>query len=345
MPRMITIAAVQMDVKPAPTKERLERAEVYIRQAAGEGAELAVLPELFNSGYAYTDENYARAEPMDGLTVSWLASIAHNLNLHLAGTLLICDGGEIYNRMLVVAPDGHAWAYDKNYPFAWERRYFTRGRQACVAHTALGDLGLMICVDSVHLSQWRRYAGQVDMIVTASCPPHTADLHYHFSGGEEVTIEQMGPLFRPLKPLVALSFTRLMSEQAAWLGVPAVNTVGCGTFDSPVPDGWLAMLGLLPTAPRLLPYLFQSEAMTFTSQMLEGTRVVDGTGRVLAERLQALGEGYALATVTLSDQKPVPGKQQPHSPLPAYALWVSDGMAALQAGVYRKKMRDLAKHV
>ena len=175
MPRTIRVAAVQMDVKPAPTLERLARAVGQVRVAASQGAELVVLPELFNTGYAYIDENYARAEPMNGQTIEWMLSTARSMNLYLAGTLLVRDGEDIYNRMLVVSPEGRTWTYDKNYPYAWERRYFKSSRQICVARTDLGDLGLMICVDSVHLSQWKRYAGLVDMIVTASCPPHTAD--------------------------------------------------------------------------------------------------------------------------------------------------------------------------
>ena len=116
----------------------------------------------------------------------------------------------------------------------------------------------------------------------------------------------MGPLFKPLKPLVELSFTRLMSEQAAWLGVPAVNTVACGTFKSPVPDARGLLLGLVPTAPRLARYLFKATEVSVTSPMLEGTRVVDAAGQVLSEQTQAQGEGFALAKVCLADQSLFP---------------------------------------
>ena len=58
MPRTIKVATAQMDATPAPLSERLERAEKIVTQATQSGAQLIVLPELFNSRYAYTDDNY-----------------------------------------------------------------------------------------------------------------------------------------------------------------------------------------------------------------------------------------------------------------------------------------------
>ena len=44
-------------------------------------AQIAVLPELFNSGYVYSSENYRRAENADGLTANWLRQTARTLVL------------------------------------------------------------------------------------------------------------------------------------------------------------------------------------------------------------------------------------------------------------------------
>ncbi len=65
MSRTINIAAVQMIARPASLSERLTRAEMLVVRAAQDGAQFVVLPELFNAGYEYTDENYRRAEPLD----------------------------------------------------------------------------------------------------------------------------------------------------------------------------------------------------------------------------------------------------------------------------------------
>jgi len=88
MARQLKIAAIQMDANPAPTGERLERAERLVIAAAQSGAQLVVLPELFNTGYAYAESNYRRAELPDGPTVTWLREMAARLNVHLAGSLM-----------------------------------------------------------------------------------------------------------------------------------------------------------------------------------------------------------------------------------------------------------------
>src|SRR5262245_16030852 len=100
MSRTIKVATIQMDANPAPVDERLARAEKIVTEAQRSGAQLIILPELFNIGYRYSDENFSWAEPMDGTTGLWMKEIAARLKIHLAGTLLIAERGEVYNSLL-----------------------------------------------------------------------------------------------------------------------------------------------------------------------------------------------------------------------------------------------------
>jgi hypothetical protein len=340
MSRKIKIAAIQMDANPAPTVERLERAERLVTQATGAGAELIVLPELFNTGYTYDDENHRRAEALDGPTATWIKDTAARLKIHLAGSLMLLDGVEVYNALLLFAPDGRMWRYDKTYPWGWERGYFRDGKDITVAHTDLGRLGMMICADVGHLDLWRRYAGQVDLMLVSSCPPDIGKGMVCFPGGEQVALEQMGPLLASVKEAAPLMFGEMLNEQSAWLGVPAVNTVGAGRITSAIPHGTLLLLALLPFAPWLTRYLAQASQARIICDMTPGCKVVDASGQVLAELMQAQGEAFALAEVTLADQRPQPSGAQPPSRLSPFVYLASDVLLPwLSIPTYRRGLR------
>lgn len=172
MTRRLNIAAIRMDAAPADVTSRLERAEALVARAAQQGAQIAVLPELFNSGYVYSSENYRRAESADGLTANWLRQTARTRDLYIAGSLLICEPDGIYNSMLLVSPDGRVWRYDKSHPWAWERAYFRpRKKPMEAAETDLGKIGMLICADVSRSYLWAQYAGKVDLMIASSCPP------------------------------------------------------------------------------------------------------------------------------------------------------------------------------
>ena len=204
MKKTIKVATLQMDANPAPLSECLFRAEKLITNAAQDGAQLVVLPELFNTGYTYKNTNFDSAEPLNGKTSTWMKATSSRLNVHLAGSLLILDKGEIYDTLLLFSPSGQRWRYDKNYPWAWERGYFRERRGMTVAHTELGDLGMLICWDIAHRALWKRYAGQVDMMVIASCPPDGPNAAYHLADGSQLSFGDLGPNMESLKNFVPL---------------------------------------------------------------------------------------------------------------------------------------------
>jgi len=281
MPKDLTLAAIQMDVNPAPRPERLGRAGLILEQAAAAGARLAVLPELFNTGYAYVDENYARAETMDGPTLGWLKATSARLDLHLAGSLLLRDGDEIYNALLLVAPDGRTWRYDKRYPWSWERAYFCPGQGATVAETNLGRIGLMICWDVAHRNLWREYAGRVQLMLVCSCPPDASNPTYAFTDGKTFSLEDAGPLMRGMRDTGRHVFGRMLDEQAAWLGVPAACSVGCGQFHSALPRSRALAALYLPVMPWIIRHL-KALPLRLSCPMIPGCKLVDGDGSVLA---------------------------------------------------------------
>jgi hypothetical protein len=258
MPRTLKIAAAQMDANPAPPAERLARADRLVTAATEAGAQLVVLPELFNTGYAYTDDNHRLAEPPTGPTASSMTHAAARPDVHLAGSPMLLDQDEVFNSLLLFAPDGRTWRYDKHYPWAWERGYFRDGQRITVADTDLGRIGMMICWDVAHPRLWARYAGRVDLMVIASCPPDVSNPTFHFPNGDSLTFDDMGPIMSSMEGTGRLVFGDMINQQTRWLGVPAVNTVGSGHIRTEVPNGVGSFLTFLPLAPWLVTYLPQA---------------------------------------------------------------------------------------
>ncbi len=338
--RKINVAAIQMDANPAPTADRLARAERLVVKAAKAGAQLVVLPELFNIGYAYADVNYRLAEPLDGPTVAWMQQTSARLNVHLAGSLLVLDQDDVYNTLLLLAPDGQMWRYDKHYPWGWERAYFRPGDRITVAKTELGDLGMMICWDIAHRELWKRYAGRVDMLIIASCPPDIPNATYHLPNGDQLTADDMGPLIALLKENGRLTFGDMLNQQTAWLGTPVVHTVGSGHIQTALPNARTSLLSFLLGAPWLVKHLPRADRIQVSCDMLPGCRVLDANGQALAELTQDQGETFIITEVVLAAEKPSPQKPPPASPLPWFAYFISDMLLPLLTlSVYRKGLR------
>jgi Carbon-nitrogen hydrolase len=319
-----------MDATPAPLQERLARAEKIIAEATRAGAQLVVLPELFNIGYAYMEENFQRAESIDGTTATWMKDISAHFGIHLAGTFLLFEQGEIYNSMLLFSPSGEKWRYDKNFPWAWERGYFRERSGITIANTELGDLGLMICWDLGHLKLWKRYAGKVDMIVLASCPPDAPNGSFQLPNGENLAFDDLGSAMNSTKFAGIQFFGEMVNQQARWLGTPVVNSGANGRVQTPIPKSNLLLKMLSMFAPRMNKMLPKSDSLRLSCGMIPSCKIVDGSGHILTERAQHQGEGFVLAEVTLADSKSMPTQAQPKIPLDRF----TSQMAILNADVF-----------
>jgi len=309
---------------------------------------LVVLPELFNIGYAYTDANFARAESADGKTGEWMKSAAARFKIHLAGTFLLFEQGEIYNSMLLFSPSGEMWRYDKNYPWAWERGYFRERRGITVAETELGDLGMMICWDIGHPKLWKQYAGKADMIVIASCPPDGPNASYDFPDGEKINFNDMGSMMNSLKGAGGRFFGDMVYQQARWLGVPVVNSGASGEVKTYIPKAGALIQMFALLAPQMRKLSPKANQLQMSCEMIPSCKVVDASGHLVAERMPTEGEGFVIAEVTLRDAKSMPRERQPKPPLKPMEYQLSllnaDVMVpAMMKSVYKNGLRKRNK--
>lgn len=324
MSQQLRLAAVQMDVQPAPVFERLARAEVLVRRAAEAGARLILLPELFNTGYQYATMNYYLAETLNGPTATWLQQQATAHNCHLAGSFLRREDEHIYNTLLLAAPDGRYWLYDKQYPWGWERAYFQAGYRVDIAETSLGRIGMLICWDTAHPQLWRRYAAQVDLMLVSSSPPQVTNPRYHLPDNHEIGPESLGMLKAGLGDDAPRLFSEGVPAQAAWLGVPLVAASAGGTCLTPLPAARNTLLSLLPMAPHLARYLSQADQITLEAPLVGRTQIRAADGTCLAELPQGAVENVIVQDVTVHAERRQPEGSQPVLNLHPLSYLLSD---------------------
>ncbi|HFR3342758.1 TPA: N-carbamoylputrescine amidase [Streptococcus suis] len=154
--RNVTVAAVQMQCSQ-DLWENLATAERLVRQAAGQGAQIILLPELFERPYfcqerQYDYYNYAKSvEENDA--VQHFIPIAKELQVVLPISFYEKDGNSLYNSIAVIDADGTVLGvYRKNHipddHYYQEKFYFTPGNTGFkVWETRYAKIGIGICWD------------------------------------------------------------------------------------------------------------------------------------------------------------------------------------------------------
>jgi predicted amidohydrolase len=147
----IRIACIQMEPKVGRKKANVAKSLELLATAANNGAKLAVLPELANSGYVFEtrEEAFALAEEIPGgsTTQAWCAVAAEH-DLYIVAGIAERDGDTLYNSAVVIGPAGYIGTFRKVHLWNEENLFFEPGDLGFpVFHTPIGRIGAMICYD------------------------------------------------------------------------------------------------------------------------------------------------------------------------------------------------------
>ncbi|MFC2126589.1 carbon-nitrogen hydrolase family protein, partial [Bacteroidota bacterium] len=143
------LAIVQMEVNGANRNKNLERAGNRIKEAAGNGAEVILLPEAMDLGW--TDpSSLIEAQPVPGgETSDFLSKMAQEFQVYICSGLTEQDGNKVYNAAVIIDPSGKIiLKHRKINELDIGHPYYTLGDKLNVAETEFGTLGLMICADA-----------------------------------------------------------------------------------------------------------------------------------------------------------------------------------------------------
>ena len=138
--------------------------------------DLVVLPEMFTTGF--TMDARSQAEPMDGPSMAWLAKTADRLQSAVCGSLIIEDGGQFFNRFVLMRPDGTYDRYDKRHLFrlANEHEHYSPGTEQVVFDVNGFRVCPMVCYD-LRFPVWSRNVDNYDLLLYVAnwpAPRHLA---------------------------------------------------------------------------------------------------------------------------------------------------------------------------
>ncbi|WP_338844927.1 carbon-nitrogen hydrolase family protein [Massilia sp. W12] len=187
---MMKVAAVQM-VSGVDVARNIARAQALVAQAAGQGAQLVLLPEYWAiMGQSDRDKVGVRETLGGGPIQDAMQEMARRHGVWLAGgTLpLSCDDpGKVFNSTLVFNPAGERVArYDKIHLFGFkkdneaydEAQTIVPGRDVATVETPAGKTGLAVCYD-LRFPELFRAAGDVKLwLLSAAFTWTTGSKHW-----------------------------------------------------------------------------------------------------------------------------------------------------------------------
>lgn len=188
------VALLQITSSDDPA-ENLPMVRDMLREAANQGAEFALTPEVTNCvSSSRTHQREVLSQEEDDLVLAGLSAEAKSLGLWvLIGSLGIQTGdldGRFANRSFLIGADGTVQArYDKIHMFDVdvsetetyrESAAFRPGNEAVLAQTPWGQLGMTICYDVrfAYLHRALAQAGARIITVPAAFSPVTGAAHW-----------------------------------------------------------------------------------------------------------------------------------------------------------------------
>ncbi len=184
MSRQVTIALLQSDTILGDKRANIEKGAAMVADAARQGAQIAVLPELFVTGYDLREGYLSAAEPLDGPSIQEFRHIAKENGVYLqVGFVEERDvPGVLYNSVAFLSPEGDiVGCYAKSHLFAGERLYFARGNDTPVYQTDYGVFASIICYDIgiCELSRIFALKGAECLLVSAAWCEQDEDIWDH----------------------------------------------------------------------------------------------------------------------------------------------------------------------
>lgn len=172
------IALVQMDLAWEDVAENHRRASKHLETAAARGARLALLPEMFPTGFSMDADRVA--QPRGGPSESFLRDRAATLGLWIIGSVAERSDAGPQNVALVVSPSGSVTRYAKIHPFSYSGEHLRYSGGDRVVTVTIDGIRVtpFVCYDLRFPEPFRLAASETDAFALVANWPDARREHW-----------------------------------------------------------------------------------------------------------------------------------------------------------------------
>jgi predicted amidohydrolase len=177
---MIRVAAIQHDIVWETPEANFDRLGPWVAAAAGAGARLVVLTEMYSTGFSMRTD--VTAEPPGGPSTGFLVEQAKEHGVWLCGSLpeRVDEGALAANTSVLAGPDGQLHRYRKIHPFTYsgEHEHFGPGDEFVTVDVEGVRVTLFVCYDLRFADEFWATAARTDCYLVPANWPDTRRAHW-----------------------------------------------------------------------------------------------------------------------------------------------------------------------
>ncbi len=148
---MPKIAITQIECAVGDVEANVSKACDMISDAASQGADLVLLPEMFTTGFVLAEQPEL-AEPIPGPTTQRFSKAAADGGVWVVAGMAERDPEtqDLHNAAAIIGPAGDLVnCYRKVYLYLGERDAMVPGKEACLVDLGFAEAGVTICYDYI----------------------------------------------------------------------------------------------------------------------------------------------------------------------------------------------------
>jgi predicted amidohydrolase len=176
----LRVAAVQHDIVWEDPGANFASLAPWVAAAAGAGADLVVLTEMYSTGFSMRTERTAEAP--GGPSTQFLVEQADKHGVYLAGSVPERPEGarRPFNTLVVAGPDGFVGRYRKIHPFTYggEDEHFEAGDEYVTIDVAGVRTTLFVCYDLRFSDEFWATARSTDCYLVPANWPSARRAHW-----------------------------------------------------------------------------------------------------------------------------------------------------------------------